>query len=60
MLGNRNSFEDTGNSTTSDSDIRIQIETLRYFRENDEEMFKDLRQDLKGTFLWQKFQQEYD
>lgn len=60
MLGNRNSFEDTGNSTTSDSDIRIQIETLRYFRENDEEMFEDLKQDLKGTFLWQKFQQEYD
>ena len=60
MLGNRNSFEDTGGNTTSDSDIRIQIETLRYFRENDEEMFKDLRQDLKGTFLWQKFQQEYD
>ena len=59
MLGNRNSFEDNTN-TTSDSDIRIQIETLRYFRENDEEMFEDLRQDLKGTSLWQKFQQEYD
>lgn len=57
MLGNRNSFE---NSTTTDSDIRIQIETLRYFRENDEEMFEDLRQDLKGTFLWQKFKKEYD
>lgn len=57
MLGNRNSFEDT---STSDSDIRIQIETLRYFRENDEEMFEDLRRDLKGTSLWQQFKQEYD
>ena len=59
MLGNRNSLEDTSTST-SDSDIRIQIETLRYFRENDEEMFEDLRRDLKGTSLWQQFKQEYD
>jgi len=59
MLGNRNSFEDTS-SSISDSDIRIQIETLRYFRENDEEMFEDLRRDLKGTSLWQQFKKEYD
>jgi hypothetical protein len=51
MLGNRSELEKRK--------ARIQIESLRYLRENDPEAFQKAKEDLEGTDLWQLFQKEY-
>lgn len=43
----------------ADTDTRIAVETLRYFQKNDEESFEELRKDLEGTELWERFEKEY-
>lgn len=58
MLGTRTQFEGK-KEELSDTELRIQVESLRYLRENDPEAFEDVKTRLKGTGLWKRFEREY-
>ena len=58
MLGTRSQFEGK-KEDLSDTELRIRIESLRYLRKNEPDKFKEAREKLKDTDLWQRFQREY-
>jgi hypothetical protein len=54
MLENRSKIEKKKNKN-----VRIQIESLRYLRENNSKFFEEVKEELEGTPLWKLFQKEY-